>query len=435
MNFYPAFNDSDFLDFNIIEYYNDLISEIAADVLFAYNNENYIKTLELIDKYLTNNPNDSNLITVKAVVLFKLSYIDDALFYCDVALNINDSNDFTWLAKSILLKNNNCDKEALICYKLYVFLKYHKNLSISQAEINKKPIDLKIKADYDFTEDYANNFINFDELFTQDNLNILKSNLLTISQYKDILNKIRVKSQDILKKTVSDNFINIDSLDLLDKSILYTKIFADVKYKADGSELGSYYFNEIFLDDRLYISNQVTTLIHELAHHLLREIFEQALMCILNTSKSYIIEFFASYIFIDNDNYLLDEYCANKVQSRFTPHGYQEFDSAEDILQSCSDLNLSNNDIAIAISLGNTFSKDILWIIEDLFDYEIREEIKNQFQEDLKQDPDYAKMGLEDSKVVNDNIKIKKVNLLLINTFEEIMDNPNEFKLQFGGNL
>ena len=118
----------------------------------------------------------------------------------------------------------------------------------------------------------------------------LEGTLLTPQQYRSILNKIKLTSDTLLFKIFNENYVDFNSLNLFEKMLLFTNSFVDADYKSSGEELGLYYINKIYLDDRLYLPYQIITLIHELSHHLLAEIFEQSVMILLNTDKTDAVE-------------------------------------------------------------------------------------------------------------------------------------------------
>ena len=72
------------------------------------------------------------------------------------------------------------------------------------------------------------------------------------------------------------------NMDILSRVALITMAFAKINHKSRGAELGKYSYNLIRVDDRLDNVHQATTLIHELTHHLVAEIFEQTLMYLLD---------------------------------------------------------------------------------------------------------------------------------------------------------
>lgn len=432
MNFYPSFNDPNFNNFDIVLFYEEYLSDLIDDKLFSYKNMDYYECLKFIDKSLEDNPTNSILFSFKGFVLFKLDYIEDALACCDASLNMDDMIDFNWLAKAIILKNLNLENEAFLSYNEYVFIRYGENLDMSGVDFYKKPIDFDMDLDYSFKDYYSNNLDTFDELFNQNNLIFLNHNDLSLNQYKDILNRINLKSGEILKNTINKNFVDVESLDLVDKIILYVKCFVDVKTKSGGSDSGEYFLNQITFDDRMYDSAQIFTLIHELSHHLLREILQQSLMHMLNSSKNELIIYFINYILDQKEYMLMDEYCANKVQSRFMPYGYQEFDSYDDIIQNYFDFNRQKKLIYIHSLLGKSFSKDILEIIENYVDVNLREDIKNQFNLDPHENPTYKK-EMEDIGELDDEKKITSLNNFIKNNFEKVMSNPSYFKKLFEG--
>ena len=216
--------------------------------------------------------------------------------------------------------------------------------------------------------------------------------------------------------------------------MLFTKSFVEVDYKAGGADLGNYAFNRINLDDRLDTSNQITTLIHELSHHLLAEIFEQSTMIILNTDKTIAIEAFVAFSLMCADpSILLNEYCAHTVEGRFTPHGYQNYGSFENILQRF-DIRRDRDVIFMCMTVGNTFCKDILTIMEAFIDYNLREEIKQQFKKDYNFPPNYQGISLEIRDTMPITQLIDFINFILLMGFDTALRDPEgllSFQRQF----
>ena len=298
------------------------------------------------------------------------------------------------------------------------------------------PWELEINPNdnYNFTGQFKNHLVNFGEIFTPENHRKLENVHLTPIEYQEILNKIKSTSDEILNKTINENNIDFSSLSILEKVLLFTKSFVDVDSKAGGADLGNYAFNKINLDDRLDTANQITTLIHELAHHLLAEIFEQSTMIIFNTDKTTAIEAYVGFSLMCADpSILLNEYCAHTVQGRFTPHGYQNYGSFENILQRFElprDLNL----VRMCMMLGNTFCQDLLSIIEPFIDYNLREEIKQQFKKDFNYPPNYQGISLEIRETLDKKELLKFINFILLTGFNEALRNPDgvfEFRRQF----
>ena len=301
---------------------------------------------------------------------------------------------------------------------------------------NKSPWDLKVNPnkEFNFTGQFTNHFTEFRDIFTVENLYKLENNHLTPNQYDEILQKIKSTGYGILNRMIQENNINFNSLSAFEKVLLFTKSFVEVDYKAGGADLGNYGFNKINLDDRLDTANQITTLIHELAHHLFAEIFEQSTMLILDTDKTDAIESFVGFSLMYNaPSKLLNEYCAHTVQGRFTPHGYQNYGSFENILQQF-DIENEYNVIVTCMTVGNTFSQDLLNIIEPVIDYNVREEIKQQFKKDFNFPPNYRGISLEITDTLTKEQLMDFINAILVNGFNVANENPRallDFKKQF----
>ena len=299
------------------------------------------------------------------------------------------------------------------------------------------PWDIEINPNdnYNFSGQFKNHLTDFRDIFTQENHRRLENIHLTTKQYRNIFTKIKSISDDILNKSITENNIDFNSLSILEKILLFTKSFAEVDYKARGADLGNYAFNKINLDDRLDTANQITTLIHELAHHLLAEIFEQSAMIIFDSDKTTAIEAYVGFsLMCANPSILLNEYCAHTVQGRFTPHGYQNYGSFENILQRF-DTNRDIEIIRMCMMVGNTFCQDLLVIFESFINYNLREEIKQQFKTDkINQYPEYNGILFEIRETLDINILLNFINLILLTGFNEALRNPErlfEFRRQF----
>ena len=301
---------------------------------------------------------------------------------------------------------------------------------------NKTIWNLKVNPNEEFnlTGQFTNHLTEFRDIFTVENLYKLENTHLTPNQYNEILQRIKSTGYSILNRMIQENNINFNSLSAFEKVLLFTKSFVEVDYKAGGADLGNYAFNKINLDDRLDTANQITTLIHELAHHLFAEIFEQSTMVILDTDKTDAIESFIGFSLMYNaPSKLLNEYCAHTVQGRFTPHGYQNYGSFENILQQF-DIEKDYNIIAMCMTVGNTFCHDLLNIIEPVIDYNVREEIKQQFKKDFNFPPNYRGISLEITDTLTKEQLMDFINFILVNGFNVANENPRallDFKKQF----
>ena len=300
--------------------------------------------------------------------------------------------------------------------------------SVEQTNIWDLKVD--VNDQFNFEGEHTHKYTSFNEIFSPENRDKLKNNIITQDQYNNILFRIKETSYNNFNQIVQNLNIDLNSLTPLEKVLLFTKSFVEVDTKASGADLGNYACNKINLDDRLYTANQITTLIHELSHHLLAEIFEQSLMIIWDTDKTDEIESFVWYSLMFNDaNILFNEYCAHTVQGRFTPHGYQNYGSFENILKRFDGMDSENYVRLMAVSawIGNSFSQDILTIIESFIDYNLREEIKNQFKTDYPFPPNYAGISLEITQNFDKEFFLKQINQFLIDGFDSVIRDRDAF--------
>lgn len=276
---------------------------------------------------------------------------------------------------------------------------------------------------YDFSDEFDNHLADISEILTLETQNKFKNTHLTPYQYKSILNKIKSTSDNILFKIFNDNCIDFNSLSLFEKVLLFTKSFVESDYKSYGEQLGEYSYNRIHIDERVHTSFQIATLIHELSHHLLAEIFEQTVMILLNTDKTDAVEMFVDMSFHSSNCFiLLNEYCAHLVENHFTPREYHNYGSFLKVLEEF-DLNNENDNKRVykSMMIGNTFSHDIVNIIKPFIDDNLTEQIKHEFKKDFN---DMANpMGI--SYEIDDTFDIYDllvyINFILITCIEEYL--------------
>ena len=222
-------------------------------------------------------------------------------------------------------------------------------------------------------------------------------------------------------------------------SIPAKQAFAKISYKSRGAELGSYSFNMINIDDRLDKANQISTLIHELTHHLVAEIFEQALMYLLEVKKSETLEAFIWLVLLGTPTaVLMDEYCAHTVEGRFVPHGYQNFGSFNNILNQAFNPEKEEDRQMVQshIVLGNSIAEDIIGLLERFITPQLREEIKAQYKKDFNFPPKYDQIICETKDTLPYQVKVSIINIMLVSAFEtaqevDVDDALNDFKRKF----
>ena len=83
---------------------------------------------------------------------------------------------------------------------------------------------------------------------------------------------------------------------------------------------------------------------------------------------------------------------------------------------------------------GNTFCQDLLSIIEPFIDYNLREEIKQQFKKDFSYPPNYRGISLEIKETIDIDDLLSFINCILLDGFNDALENPKlllDFKKQF----
>lgn len=255
-------------------------------------------------------------------------------------------------------------------------------------------------------------------------------NEITIESYNTVINNIINMGRAHLDYIINSNHINVGELSILNKIALFTQAYAKITYKSTGADLGHYAFNSIAVDDRLFESQQIATLIHELTHHIFSEIIEELLMYVWECGKSEAIEAFAWFTVINNVQVTLtNEYCAHTVEGRFVPHGYQNYGSFNNILNEHFNPETDKEKVDLALLFGNTLAYDIIYILEGFIGQGLREEIKQQFKEDTFP-PRYNQILLETDGIMSDEVKIKVLTEIINSGFDAARNRDFEEILQ-----
>lgn len=298
----------------------------------------------------------------------------------------------------------------LFCFKCAVALK--------DAEIvNVKNIDVKHEFDFKAKNEYGS----FTDILTGENLEKLADFNFSSDEFSKIIKSIKLTALKNLDAAIRTNGLDLDDLTILEKIILFTKAFVKVEYKSYGPELGFYRFNTIFVDDRQLDALQITTLLHELTHFLIKEILTQMLCRILNASKTREFESIISFILsYSPENCLIDEYAAHTVEGRFTLIGYQDYSSFLNIQKT---IERSDDEIEMLKTIGNSLANVVKDILESFIDEDLIEDIKNQFKRDIMDEPDYSQLLLENCTLLNDVGFFKALEFILVDGFAVAMDN------------
>ncbi len=269
-----------------------------------------------------------------------------------------------------------------------------------------------------FTLEGTNDFKAFEEIFTPENAKKVNDFKLKVKDYDTIIDDIKKSAFMEFDRLVKSNDLVLDYLDILDKVLLFSKSFVEVDYKSFGQELGIFAFDRIDIDDRQTASLQITTLIHELSHFLLMEIFSIILCKILDCSKNSLIDSISTFILTYSPvNRLIDEYSAHSAEGRFTVYGYQDYSSFLQIQKSLEG-ELPKEEIEIAKSIGNTFSITIKRILESYIDDDLRKEIKDLFMIETRESPKYEMLALENCNSLKNKGFMKAILLILGEGFE-----------------
>lgn len=279
---------------------------------------------------------------------------------------------------------------------------------------------------YNFKE-HINNFTEFEELLSDENIQLLKEFKFTQSQLDNIIKNIINTYKNIMTSFINIYDLDLDRLYLLDQVLLFSKSLVITEYKSvKGVNYGHYGYNEIHIEERAEVAYTVTTIIHELSHFLLSEILEQIVSEILNTNKTDALEAFVCFMLHkDIFNRVVDEYCAYTVEGRFEILGYQDYGSYLELLKEFSD-SYSKIHLDIAKTIGNTFAVYIKSIIESFIGNELREEIKDEFIR--LNDEKTSGVQFETNKIHTWNKFKPAIKLMLTRNIESIKNNSEDMK-------
>ena len=290
-----------------------------------------------------------------------------------------------------------------------------------------RDVDIKsINVDHEFECEGSQRYADFTGIFTTENLITLNDFDFTRKDFNGVLKSIKSTALKSIDDAIKQNSIDMDSLTVLEKVLLFTKAFVDVEYKSYGQELGYYSFNRIFVDDRQLDALQITTMLHELTHFLIKEMLTQIMCRLLDASKTREIETIVMFILTySKENCLIDEYAAHTVEGRFTLFGYQDYSSFLNIQK---DIDLGENEIEMLKTIGNTFAHMIRTIIESFIDAEMLSNIKTQFRKDILDRPDYSQLVHENCILLTYEGFFQAIQCILVEGFAFASENVEKLK-------
>ena len=293
------------------------------------------------------------------------------------------------------------------CLDCGVVLKQIKDIDVKEIEINPE-----------FPVVKANEYHDFAEILTDKNIEKIAKGDFSINKIKK---NIKLQALKRLDDAIKEYDILFDDLTPLEKVTLFVKSFVDIEYKSYGPELGFYEFNKISIDDRQLDVLQITTLLHELAHFLNKELLVHIICELLDCSKTSEIESIATFILIYYPpNQLIDEYAAHTVEGRFTLYGYQDYSSFLSIQKT---IDLPADDIEMLKTIGNSFANVIKSIVESFIDSRLLDDIKTQFRREILDRPDYRNLSMENCTLLYSEGFIKAVKWILSDGFMVAADN------------
>ena len=310
---------------------------------------NFKEANDAINRAIGLNNNSARAWYLKARVSIGLMDYKKALRASERALSISDKAEYRQLNQNI-----------------HKFLNYkpNENKTSNQTQNNST-----------FRPVYTNKFDNMVTFVSSKNIELLRSRKLSRDVYYPILDSV------IDECLMNNNF----SGDIFTKIKQFAEYFVNVTYKNEGEEHGTYVFNSVQIDSRLKTSHKIAAFIHELAHHFLSEIFEQALMYIYDSVKTDTIEAFAWYAVSQKPEWLLmNEYCAHTVECYFMPYEGYNYESFNNLIR--QNFNPHDSDdmekIRKAAVIGNTFAQDIIHMLNKFFTKDLKNEIKLQYIKD-----------------------------------------------------
>ena len=365
------------------------------------------------------------------IIIESTEYLKDSSKICPVC-GEKFSNDYNFCSKHEELVELVFEKDLVkFCpecgvkyIKDYHYCRYCESDEKLKTDIKK--ININPNKYYTFRS-YSDSFDTILDFLTDENITALKEFSLSESKFNEIIADITETSQKVYDEIISQYEIDTETLSLSDKIFLFSKSFVKTYYKDGGGDLGHFEFNEIYIDDRAPEALQITTVIHELSHFIMAEIFEQIVSELLGCYKTDAVEAFVSYNLSGDDfNYLVDEYCAHTVEGRFAVLGYQDYGSYKQALNNFLNDN-GEEYIEVATGIGNTFAYYIKKILTSFIDDNLRQEIKKEFYK-LNDIPKYSELEYETSEVYDWKRFSKALQIMLTKNIDYIAGSEYEME-------
>ena len=279
-------------------------------------------------------------------------------------------------------------------------------------EVREEYVRLNSNIEYFLTASrlprYSNRYDNMVELTRKENIGLLSERKMDRFTYRYILD-------DIVRDAVNGTEAGGD---ILAKIRSFTGCFIDVDFTFESLELGrkrmlmgAYGFNSMKIDSRTVKTLQIAVMIHELAHHLLGEIFKMSMMHYYESVRTDTIEAFSWYC-ITHDVYwrLMNEYCAHAVESHYMPYNYENYESFNLVLSQYGDL--SEERVIKSVELANSFADDIIYMLDQFIDDDLKGEIRLQYLAD-RIIPAGSEAKIKSDRKYGEDAKFEMINQIL----------------------
>ncbi len=219
--------------------------------------------------------------------------------------------------------------------------------------------------------------------------------LINYDFYKDFFDSYQL-TPDKYNEFLDDIFLNVNPESIKGDSIKeiilnFAKNFAHCFPKSTNVYYGYCNGEILHYDDRLSDSIQTVTILHELTHVILYQFILYLLCDIFHIKPSLAIKELA-WDFLSFDKVLLlNEYCANSIESSFAPFGYHNYGSFENILEN---MEIEDEEFITLIYLGNVIIEDILTRLNSFIPPELKKQIEIQYIKDrIEPNPNFPITG------------------------------------------
>ena len=399
----------------------------------SYQNKDYNQALDYIKNAITIDNNDFDCWCLITEIYLDLNKNEEALSCAITVLNIDSNNAQAWHLRARVLIGLMRYDEALLAsnkslqldagneaYKkinnnIKDFINFRDNNRTNKTPTTPEEVVTSSQEDKntspsDETFNPVNKYESIYKVTSSKNIALYKQKKLNSEIYYKLLDSVM---EDVLSKIDKNSKANI-----YNKITQFVSYFAEIQYESIDEAEGLYLGNLIKIDPSGKTIKKIAIIIHELAHHLLSEIFELTLMYLFDSEKTDAIEAFAWYaINFKEENHLMNEYCAHTVENYFMPFHYKNYESFNQVLTKF-DLN-KNEDITKinnAIKLGNTFAQDIIYMLNQYFDDKLKKQIMKQFILDRYNFYLFGDTKFKTNEFYYDDEKFDKLNSIFIET-------------------